>query len=296
MTPSQNCLRLIDAFEANKLVAYRCPAGVWTIGRGHTSAAGAPHVYPGMAITAAQSDAIFAADVAQFSEQVEALGFDLTQNQFDALVSFAYNVGIGALRKSSVARLLRKGDAAGAANALLAWNRATVNGQRVAVAGLARRRRAEKALFEGDVEAAMAIAGAHRGPMPQAVERPEPAKKLDKSPTTISGVTSAAGGAVVVASQTQASCGASHWLLFVVGALIVVSALVILWRRYGYWLNADKIETEFQEVYEDLEADFVKVEGAAAPVLLQIANAVATPTQTELGIRELMARALGRKS
>lgn len=87
-------------WEGCRLKAYRCPAGVLTIGYGHTG----PDVTEGMSITAAQAVALFNADVDKFARSVEASfqGVALKQKQFDALVSLAYNIGLGGLKKSTL--------------------------------------------------------------------------------------------------------------------------------------------------------------------------------------------------
>lgn len=133
-------LDLIKQFEGLYLKAYRCPAGVPTIGYGHTAG-----VAMGQTITQQQADDYLRRDVRQFERAVERLvSVPLTQGQFDALVSFAFNLGEGALAQSTLLRLLNAGDYAGAAAQFDRWNKA---GGRV-LPGLVRRRAAERALFE----------------------------------------------------------------------------------------------------------------------------------------------------
>ena len=101
---------LLKKFEGCKLKAYRCPAGICTIGYGHTSAAGAPAVTDGMVITQQQCDDILRRDLVKFETAVhDMVKQPLTQHQFDVLVDFAYNAGLGALQKST---LLKKVNAA----------------------------------------------------------------------------------------------------------------------------------------------------------------------------------------
>lgn len=134
-------LRLLKTFEGLRLNAYRDPVGIWTIGYGTTSG-----VYPGMRITEAEAEALLKRDLARFERAVEDLvTVPLNDDQFSALVSFVYNVGEGALASSTLLRLLNRGDYRGAADQLLRWNRA--GGRELA--GLTRRRRAERALFLG---------------------------------------------------------------------------------------------------------------------------------------------------
>lgn len=140
MKTSPNGRALIRKAEGDRLTAYYCPAGVLTIGVGHTG----PDVKPGMTITQAQSDALLSADLAKFEAAVSRnVKVPLTQNQFDALVSFTYNLGEGALRSSTLLRMLNAGDYTGAAAQFARWDKA---GGKV-LAGLTKRRAAEAALF-----------------------------------------------------------------------------------------------------------------------------------------------------
>jgi len=135
---------LIARFEGLRLDAYRDAVGVWTIGYGHTAAAGAPRPAAGMRITAAEADAILARDLARFEAAVDRLvTVALGQTEFDALVSFAFNLGEGNLAASTLLRRLNAGDRAGAAAEFARWNKA---GGKV-LAGLTRRRAEEAALF-----------------------------------------------------------------------------------------------------------------------------------------------------
>lgn len=132
-------LALIKSREGCKLKAYTCQAGVWTIGYGHTG-----DVKPGQTITQKQAEELFKKDLKKYVNAVNKLvKVSLTQNQFDALVSFTYNVGIGAFQNSTLLRKLNAKDYAGASNEFARWNKAggTVSN------GLIARRKEEKALF-----------------------------------------------------------------------------------------------------------------------------------------------------
>lgn len=110
--------------EGFRLKAYRDTKGIWTIGVGHTSAAGKPFVTPGMVITKAEVDSILAQDLVQFEEAVRgSVHVSLSQGQFDALVSLAFNIGAGGFRKSTVVRQLNAGNYRAAADAFLMWNK-----------------------------------------------------------------------------------------------------------------------------------------------------------------------------
>lgn len=142
-------LALIKQYEGCRLAAYRCAAGVWTIGYGHTAG-----VHSGMTITQAQADAYLQQDIAKFEGYVNNPAYvpitaNLNQNQFDALVSFAFNLGAGNLRK-----LCKGRTAAQIAQAMTQYCKA--NGK--VLAGLRRRRAAEQALFNKPVGGAAAPA------------------------------------------------------------------------------------------------------------------------------------------
>src|SRR5690348_17108233 len=98
MNTSSDGRRLIEAVERRYLKAYQDSVGVWTIGYGHTSAAGDPHVESGMTISEADADRILATDLEKVEAQVsQYIKSELNQAQFDALVSFTFNLGPGNL-------------------------------------------------------------------------------------------------------------------------------------------------------------------------------------------------------
>lgn len=138
MELSQSIKSKIKAWEGCRLTAYRCPAGVLTIGYGHTG----PDVTPGKCITQAEADALFEADIKKFADSVAAKlrGAKINNNQFDALVSLAYNIGIGAFQKSALLKRVMVNPADAAIKAEFAkW----VHGGGKVLPGLVRRRTAE---------------------------------------------------------------------------------------------------------------------------------------------------------
>jgi lysozyme len=136
--------KAITQREGNVLTAYKDSVGIWTIGVGHTSAAGAPKVVQGLKITAAESDAILSRDLGTFEWAVnDAVTIPLNQNEFDALVSLAFNIGAGAFAKSTLVKRLNAGNRKAAADQFLVWNKA---GGRV-LKGLVTRREAERKQF-----------------------------------------------------------------------------------------------------------------------------------------------------
>ena len=138
MTPSKNCYDLIKEFEGCKLEAYPDPATHGepiTIGVGHTGG-----VKLGDVITQEQADEYLVNDVAHAANAVnQMVAVSITQGEFDALCSFAFNLGVGNLRNSTLLRKLNSGNKDSAANQFLVWNMA---GGRL-MAGLTRRREAE---------------------------------------------------------------------------------------------------------------------------------------------------------
>lgn len=145
LQPSQAAIDLMHQFEGCRLTAYPDPGSrdghPWTIGWGSTG----PGISKGTVWTQKQADDRFAADVAKFSARVRDLldGKPTTQAQFDAMVSFAYNVGVGAFGSSTLLKLHKAGDYAGAQGQFARWNK---NDGKV-MAGLTRRRAAEAALY-----------------------------------------------------------------------------------------------------------------------------------------------------
>lgn len=137
-------LAMIKHFEGLRTTAYQDSVGVWTIGYGHTSMAGPPQVYPGMTITEAEAEAILQQDLDIFERGVsQALTVTTHENQFSAMVSFAFNVGLSAYRNSTLLRKHNARDFVGAANEFPRWVYA--DGQ--VLPGLVRRREAERALY-----------------------------------------------------------------------------------------------------------------------------------------------------
>ena len=149
MTINQAGLALIKEFEGFRANAYLDPVGIWTIGYGTTSAAGVGiTVKPGMRITEAKAASYLSAAINKFAAQIDPLITQpITENERAAFLSLAYNIGPGAFAKSSALRKFNEGDKRGAADAILLWNKA---GGRV-LAGLTRRREAERALFLSQV-------------------------------------------------------------------------------------------------------------------------------------------------
>ena len=140
MIVSDKAIALIKDFEALKLKAYLCPAKVWTIGYGHTR-----NVKSGDEISIYQAERYLRADLVQNEQDVNRLvRVPLTQEQYDALVSFVFNVGSRAFSTSTLLKKLNSRDYDGAANEFARWKFAKGK----ALPGLERRRLLEKRLFQ----------------------------------------------------------------------------------------------------------------------------------------------------
>ena len=136
---SENGIELIKDFEGRRLVAYQDSVGVWTIGYGHTKTA-----HEDKLIIKSTADRLLAEDLAEFEKYVDTyVTVALTQNQFDALVSWTFNLGPGNLKESTMLKKLNQGLYAEVPDEMRRWNKA---GGKV-LEGLIRRREAEAKLF-----------------------------------------------------------------------------------------------------------------------------------------------------
>ena len=233
---------LIAEAESLRLAAYRCPAGVPTIGWGETEG-----VRMGDTCTKEQADRWLLEDL---TERAAAVRASCTNppglNELGAFVSLAYNIGLEAFRKSTALRLHNAGDHAGASRAICLWDKARVDGVLTVLKGLTARRAREQALYLTTDEPVAA-------PMPQAVEAES---KLTASPIVQGGVTTTAGGGLLVALEAikgdvgtlgewartvrgflADSVGVpAEWVL--PGLLVIAGVVVVRWRlkqRAGGW-------------------------------------------------------------
>jgi lysozyme len=222
---------LIKQFEGRVLKAYKCPAGVLTIGYGHTNAAGGFQFNASTVITAAQALQILRADIDKFEDGVERLikGATLSKCQFDAIVSLAFNIGLGAFGKSTLLKRIKAGNLDAVPAEFMKWNK--VKGK--AVAGLTRRRRAEAALWRDMRDVAEDEAKKIEAPeaMPQAVDEPAPPPKTGVSEGTI-----IAGGAGAIAPTVEAAkqvkdaveTGTDIWTsVMSIGPWVALAAVVV---------------------------------------------------------------------
>lgn len=142
MIASKEAEDLIKQFEGCHLNAYKCPAGVWTIGWGTTG----PGIREGLVISQHTADVMLKAHIQDLAlDLTDLVGNSLRQHQFDALVAFIYNIGLGAFKKSTMLSLIKRGKMDEAALEFDKWVKAAGK----TLPGLVKRRKAEKTLFIG---------------------------------------------------------------------------------------------------------------------------------------------------
>jgi lysozyme len=223
---NQAGLDLIKKWEGCKLKAYRCPAGVWTVGYGLTSAAGFIQVGPDTVLTQEEADWYLEQAVNKYADGIrDIFTAPINDNQFAAFVSLAYNVGIRGVRNSSAVRHFNAGDLDKVPASIRAWNKA---GGKV-VKGLVNRRDDEVRLFETPDTASR----------PDQIPAEHPASKGRSSPAqsrtvqaTMVQIASGAGGGI----GAIASLEGNAQLVAIGGcALIVLMALWILRERLQKW-------------------------------------------------------------
>lgn len=179
---------LVKDYEGLRLGAYKCPAGIWTIGYGHTAG-----VKPGDRVSPEAADAILARDLQAVRERVLPLCRVMPNaNQLAAMVSLAFNIGEGAFAKSTVLKAHNRGDFPAAGRAFGLWIKATVDGRKVELPGLVSRRMREAALY------LKAARDADRTPMPQFLA-PEP--RLGTSGSVAGSVVAAGAGGLAAAAE-----------------------------------------------------------------------------------------------
>jgi lysozyme len=230
MKTSDKGVALIKAHEGVRLNAYLCPGKKWTIGYGHTSAAGEPVVREGMRITRAEAETILRRDMSMFEARVNRLvKVPLTQSQFDALVSFDFNTG--KLHSSTLLKRLNAGKYAEVPRHLMRW---TKGGGRE-LAGLVRRRRDEAELWRAlDPGATGGVADIAEIDEPQA---PKPIRQSKTAQAaffvgavgTLGPINEAITAARTTVDGVSGFAAAGPWVIAAVA--IVGAAAFIIWDR-----------------------------------------------------------------
>jgi len=225
---------LLKKFEGCKLKAYKDPVGIWTIGYGHTSAAGEPDVTEGLTITQAEAEAILKRDLIKYEKPVaDMVKVPLSQHQFDVLVDFAYNAGVGNLKSSTLLKRVNAGDFDAVPNELMKWTKA----KRKELPGLVRRRRAESEWWR-DLSNKPVVEEDQR------VEPdPVPVKKITESKqangAVVLGALGSVGAAKEVMTQVQEANGlfgsalamAQDMNFIIMVAVIGIGAAIWYWRK-----------------------------------------------------------------
>ena len=217
-------IALITEFEGFRSKAYLCPEGVPTIGFGFTKG-----VQLGDTMTKAQAKARLAAELGEYEEGVlSACTNPPNQNEFDALVCFAFNVGVGGMSKSSVIKAHNRGDHQAAARAFQLWNKAGG----VVYAGLTRRRAAESALYLTPMPDD--VSDPAEGPALDMPQRVDAESSLTRSPIVAgSGIAAGATAAAEVArSVSEVREALGDWLPWILVAIAVGAAG---WAMYSRW-------------------------------------------------------------
>jgi len=205
--------------EGCRLKAYRCPAGVPTIGWGHTGG-----VKMGDTCTQEQADAWFSIDLSVYADGVQReLKRDASDNELGAMVSLAYNIGLHGFAKSTVLKRHNEGDRQSAARAFALWNKARINGVLQVVDGLTSRRAREAALYLSD----------DSQPMPQEVEPESSLKKSPIAQASTAAVLATVLGTLSESTETGQAVALALGIQPVYGVLLAVlwSGAVSLYQR-----------------------------------------------------------------
>jgi len=227
---SQQGINLVKKFEGlhkitdeGSIRAYRCPAGKWTIGWGHTKG-----VKSGMRATQPECEQFLKEDLNEAGKVVQRLvHVPLSQYQYDALASFVFNLGAGNFKSSTLLKKLNQGKYDEVPEQLMRWNKARVDGVLQPLRGLTRRRTAESALFAMDA------------PLPDEggdlmVQKPEAkaTKSLTKSKTMAGvGVAGLATVAQEAATQLEGLVAYSDALQYAFLALSIVGIALVAYSR-----------------------------------------------------------------
>ena len=233
---------LLKKFEGCKLTAYRCPAGICTIGYGHTASAGAPPPRDGMTITQKQADDILSRDLTQYETAVHNMVQQpLNQHQFDVLVDFAYNAGIGNLKSSTLLKKVNAAQFNDVPAELMKW---TKGGGKV-LPGLVRRRQAESAWWSsGELEPASSAVEAPTNDEHEQRTDPDPVPvrtMADSKQGNAALVTAGLGGlgaAKEIAAQAQDASDTANQLVgllsntnFLIMSAVIGLAIAAWWFR-----------------------------------------------------------------
>jgi lysozyme len=230
-------LDLVKEFEGLRLKAYKCPAGVWTIGYGHTSSAGKPIVDAELVITKEQAEDILKRDLTQYEDGVKRLvQIGITQNQFDALVDFAYNAGVGALQKSTLLKKVNAGKFDEVPAEFMKWTK----GGGKELPGLVRRRRAEVKLWRGlDTEAPVPTSQARFQP-----DQPKASKSITQSKEANAAVAAGGLGTIAVVQEVMPMVREGGDLLGSLSPTILILFVIIAAAAAVWYFRKQRLDEE----------------------------------------------------
>jgi len=237
MRMSADGLALVKEFEGLRLKAYRCPAGIWTIGYGHTSSAGEPNVSPDLVITKEEAEAILRRDMIQYEKGVEKLvKVELTQGQFDALVDFAYNAGVGALAKSTLLKKVNAGKFDEVPAEFMKWTK----GGGKELPGLVRRRRAEVKLWRG-LETAQPVCNDEARTEP---DLPAPKKSIVQSKEANGAVIAGGAGAIAVVQEVMPIVKEGGDILSAMSTTAIVCLVIVVAAGAIWYFRKQRLDEE----------------------------------------------------
>ena len=235
MQTSKYGITLLRKFEGCELDAYQDSVGVWTIGIGHTSAAGTPFPVKGMTITSAEADELLAHDLRGIESDISScVTVNLEQYQFDALISFVFNLGIGNFRKSTLLKKVNAGNFTACPAEFLKWG----NAGGKPCAALLHRRHSEAALFSG-----LGIVQSDQKDARRAPDQPVASKRITMSKegnaAVVTGATSAVAALSTMSEQAQQASDAVDTITKLmhnpIFAVLVIGALAA--AAIWYWRN-----------------------------------------------------------
>ena len=236
MRMSDAGIALIKEFEGCRLKAYRCPAGIWTIGYGHTSAAGIPVVNPEDTITQDEAEDILRRDLQQYERGVEKLvTVEITQGQFDALVDFAYNAGVGALQKSTLLKKVNAEDFDAVPAEFMKWTK----GGGKELPGLVRRRRAEVKLWRGLDERPVTVDETRAAP-----DQPKASKSITQSKEANGALLAGSAGAVAVAQEVMPLVQEGKDILSTFSPSVAVLLIIIAAAGAVWYFRKKRLDEE----------------------------------------------------
>lgn len=237
MRTSQYGYDLVKKFEGLRTKAYKCPANVWTIGYGHTSAAGDPIVGADLVVTKEQAEQILDRDLRQYEDGVKRLvQIGITQGQFDALVSFAYNAGVGRLSSSTLLKRVNAGRFDEVPAEFMKWTK----GGGKELPGLVRRRRAEVKLWRGlDTDLPVSNTQARFQP-----DQPKQSKSIVQSKEANAAAAAGGLGTIAVAQEVIPLVRDGGDILSSLSPTVLILVVIVIAAGAIWWFRKKRLDEE----------------------------------------------------